>query len=75
LARYCRPDYVAKRVLQDQVEQGQVLFIRLAEEERRIFAFALRLVERMREMGANHHRGTALLPELLKVAGASIGSK
>ena len=60
--------WLAGFAVQDQVEHGQVLFVRLAEEERRVFAFALRLVERMRQMGASHRRGTALLPELLKVA-------
>lgn len=65
--------WLAGFAVQDQVKYGQLLFVRLAEEERRIFGFALRLVERMRSMAGHHSRGIALLPELLTLAEPPIG--
>jgi hypothetical protein len=54
--------------VQDQVDHGRLLMARLAEEEQRMFEFALRLTERIDAMTANRARGFALLPELLRLA-------
>lgn len=54
--------------VQDQVDHGQLLLTRLAQEEQRMFEFALRLTTRINAITANRARGLVLLPELLKVA-------
>jgi hypothetical protein len=54
--------------VQDQVDHGQLLLTRLAQEEQRIFKFVLRLTTHMDGVTANRARGFVLLPELLKVA-------
>lgn len=54
--------------VKDQVEHGVLLLTRLAQEEQRMFEFALRLTTRIDALTANRARGPVLLPELLKVA-------
>jgi hypothetical protein len=54
--------------VQDQVEHGRLLLVQLAQEEQRMFEFALRLMTRMDAMTVNRDRGLVLLPELLKIA-------
>ncbi|HSW19127.1 MAG TPA: hypothetical protein VLJ86_18050 [Ramlibacter sp.] len=56
--------------VQDQVDHGQLLLTRLAQEEQRMFEFALRLTERIDAMTGNRDRGLVMLPELLRLAEA-----
>ncbi|MDO9095396.1 MAG: hypothetical protein Q8R98_03765 [Rubrivivax sp.] len=51
-----------------QVEHGRLLLMQLAQEEQRMFEFALRLMTRIDAMTVNRDRGLVLLPELLKIA-------
>lgn len=60
--------WLAAFTVQDQVDRGQLLLARLAEEEARIFCCAQRLIEQMAAMGTSHRSGILLLPELLKIA-------
>ena len=60
--------WLAGFTVQDQVDRGQLLLARLAEEEQRIFDFAQRLVAKMAAMGTSRCSGILLLPELLKIA-------
>jgi hypothetical protein len=60
--------WLSSFTVQDQVDHGRLLMARLAEEEQRMFVFALRLTERIDAMTANRARGFALLPELLRLA-------
>lgn len=60
--------WLSSFTVQDQVDHGMLLLARLAQEEQRMFEFALRLTERIDAMTANRARGFALLPELLRLA-------
>lgn len=61
--------------VKDQVEHGKLFLARLAEEEQRMFEFALRLTERIDAMTANRGKGFVLLPELLRLAESQEVSK
>ncbi len=67
--------WLSRFTVQDQVDHGRLLLARLAEEEQRMFEFALRLTERIDAMTANRARGFALLPELLRLAETEEGSQ
>lgn len=68
--------WLASFTVQDQVEHGQLLLTRLAQEEQRMFDFALRLTSRIDAMTVNCGRGLVLLPELLRMAEApNIGQR
>ena len=54
--------------VQEQVDHGRVLLTQLAQEEQRMFEFAMHLIGRIDAMTVNHGRGLVLLPELLRMA-------
>jgi hypothetical protein len=60
--------WLSSFTVKDQVDHGRLLLARLADEEQRMFDFAMTLTERIDAMTANRDRGFVLLPELLKLA-------